>query len=117
MKAYADGDRETLQGLLAPRVFEAYDTAISEREAKGHTQITELERLREADIVEASLNQSRARVKVRFTAELGTETRDVAGERVSGDLARLKTVTEIWSFERDVTSSDPNWKLAGVKPV
>lgn len=117
VEAYAKGDREALETLLAPRVLEAYSSAIAEREEKGHSQITEFERLREAEIVEASLNDNRARIKVRFTAELATETRDEAGERVSGDLAQLKTVSEVWSFERDVTSSDPNWKLAGVKPV
>lgn len=117
VEAYAKGERDTLQTLLAPRVLEAYSKAIAEREEKGHTQITEFERLRDAEIVEASLNDSRARIKVRFTAELATETRDETGERVSGDLAQLKTVGEVWSFERDVTSADPNWKLSGVKPV
>lgn len=117
VEAYAKGDREALEPLLGPRVFEAYSGSISEREQKGHTQTTELERLRESEIVEASLNDNRAKVKVRFVAELATETRDEQGERVSGDLAQLKTVSEVWSFERDVTSSDPNWKLTGVKPV
>lgn len=117
VEAYAEGDRKALATLLAQRVLEAYSKAIEEREEKGHSQTTELERLREAEIVEASLNDNRARIKVRFTAELATETRDEAGERISGDLAQLKTVSEVWSFERDVTSSDPNWKLAGVKPV
>lgn len=115
--AYAKGDRDTLEQLLGPRVFEAYDKAISEREAKGHVQKTELERLRDVEIREASLNDNRARIRVAFTAELATETRDEAGERISGDLAQLKTIREVWSFERDVTSSDPNWKLSGVKPV
>jgi predicted lipid-binding transport protein (Tim44 family) len=36
---------------------------------------------------------------------------------VSGDLNQLKTVDEIWSFERDVTSGNPNWRLASVKPA
>ncbi|WP_375284609.1 Tim44/TimA family putative adaptor protein [Marinicauda pacifica] len=117
VEAYAKGDRETLSTLLGPRVYDAYDRAISEREEKGQTQITEFERLREARIDEASLNDNRARIKVAFAAELATETRDAEGERLSGDLSRLKTVSEVWSFERDVTSSDPNWKLAGVKPV
>lgn len=117
VEAYAGGDRSALEPLLGPRVFEAYSSAIAEREEKGHTQTTELERLRETEIVEASLNDNRARIKVRFVAELATETRDAEGERVSGDLAQLKTVSEVWSFERDVTSADPNWKLTGVKPV
>lgn len=114
--AYARGDRETLAPLLTDRVRSAYDSSIGEREAAGRTMVTELERIKRAEIVEASLNDNRAKVRVAFSAELASEIRDREGEVVSGDLNQLQTVDEIWSFERDVTSGDPNWRLASVKP-
>jgi predicted lipid-binding transport protein (Tim44 family) len=114
--AYARGDRDALGPLLSERVRAAYDAAIAEREGEGRSMVTELERIKRAEIVEASLNDTRAKVRVAFSAELASETRDSAGEVVSGDLNQLQTVDEIWSFERDVTSGDPNWRLASVKP-
>jgi len=117
VKAYAKGDREALEPLLTERVKTAYDNAIAQREAAGQTVATEIDRVKRAEIVEASLNDNRARVRVAFSAEIASETRGPDGEVVSGDLNQLTTVDEIWSFERDVTSGNPNWRLASVKPA
>lgn len=117
VSAFARGDRDTLRTLLTDRVMAAYETSISDREASGQTVRTEIERIKRAEIVEALLNDTRAKVRVAFSAELASETRDAEGAVVQGDLTTLKTVDEIWSFERDVTSADPNWKLASVKPA
>lgn len=117
LTAFAAGDRDGLRPLLSDKVFTRYAAAIAEREAAGHELRTEVERIMSAEFEEASLNANRARVKVRFIAELASETRDSKGERLSGDLSRLDTIREIWSFERDVTDENPNWVLSGVKPA
>jgi predicted lipid-binding transport protein (Tim44 family) len=115
--AYAKGDKTTLEPLLTERVYAAYAKAIDDRAEAGQTLTTEIERIKSAKIVEASLNDNRARVKVAFSAEIASELRDRDGQAVDGDLSLLKTVDEVWSFERDVTSDNPNWRLAAVKAV
>jgi len=117
VEAYANGDRETLEPLLSERVFKAYEASIADREAQDQTLVTEIERIKRSEIVEASLNDNRAKVKVAFSVELARELRDSDGKAVDGDLTVLQTVEEIWSFERDVTSDNPNWRLAAVKPA
>jgi len=113
--AYAAGDKDTLEPLLSEKVMKAWGASIDARADKNLTMTTEIDRLKSAEIVEASINDNRARVKVAFSAEIASETRDADGTIVEGDLATLKTVDEIWSFERDVTSPNPNWYLAGVR--
>lgn len=113
--AYAAADKDTLGPLLSEKVMTAWGASIEGRADKGLTMTTEIDRLKSAEIVEASLNDNRARVKVAFSAEIASETRDADGTIVEGDLTTLKTVDEIWSFERDVTSPNPNWYLAGVR--
>ena len=115
VEAYARGDREALEPLLSERVFKAYEASITQRETADQTLVTEIERLKRSEIVEASLNDNRAKVKVAFSAELASELRGPDGKAVDGDLTLLKTVDEIWSFERDVTSDNPNWRLSAVK--
>lgn len=117
VEAYARGDREALEPLLSERVFKAYDASISEREAANQTLTIEIERMKRSEIVEASLNDNRAKVKVAFSVELARETRNSDDKAVDGDLTTLQTVEEIWSFERDVTSGNPNWRLSAVKPA
>ncbi|MHA6287893.1 Tim44/TimA family putative adaptor protein [Maricaulis sp. CAU 1757] len=112
--AFAKGDRDTLQPLLSDTVYTRYVNAINARETKGHTVTTEIERIRSAEITEASLDNDLARIKVRFDAEIATETRDAEKQHVSGDLGQLSTVREDWVFERRLSSNDPNWVLARV---
>lgn len=101
VNAFAKGDQETLRGLLTPRVFDSYVAAINAREQKGEAG-PELVRLRTADIIDAALQGEVARVTVRFEAELA--------EGVHG----VRDAKEKWTFERDIRSPDPNWRLARV---
>jgi predicted lipid-binding transport protein (Tim44 family) len=101
VNAFAKGDRDTLRGLLTPRVFESYAAAIKTREEKGEAG-PELVRLRAAEISDADLQNGVARVTVRFEAELAEGAHGVRDAR------------ERWTFEREIRSPDPNWRLARV---
>ena len=50
-----------------------------------------------------------------FVSELITATYDKAGEVVDGDPKQIREVTDVWTFERDVTSRNPNWKLVATE--
>ena len=101
VQAFAKGERDALRPLLTPRVYDSYAAAIAEREAKGGAG-PELVRLRKAEITDARLDGDTARVVVAFEAELAEGAHGVRDAR------------EKWTFERDVRSSDPNWRLARV---
>lgn len=115
VEGFAKGDREVLRPLLSEAVYGRYEKAIADRETKQHSSVTEIERIAEAKLLESSQDNGIFRVKVRFKADISTETKDKDGTVVSGDLTRLTTVEEIWTFEKDANSRDPNWKLAGVR--
>jgi predicted lipid-binding transport protein (Tim44 family) len=96
--AYADGDRDALRQLVDDDVMEVYNAAIAEREKAG-TEPLRLVRLRQAKIVEASVdNVSMARVAVSFESELS-------------DGETMRPAKEIWTFKRPLKSQDPNWLL------
>ena len=99
--AFAKGDREALVPLLTPRVLEAYEKAIAERNERGEPG-PELVRLRNSEIADAAMDGGIARVTVKFEAELASGAHGVRDAR------------EKWTFERDVRSDDPNWRLARV---
>ena len=97
--------------LLADDVFAQFAGAIDQREQAGRTLSTELVATRAAELVEAGMAGSRARVTVRFTSEQINLTRDAAGDIVEGDPRQIDTVVDLWTFERDTRSRDPNWQL------
>jgi len=100
--AFAKGDRDTLRGLLTPRVYDSYVAAIDVREAQNGVG-PEIVRLKTAEIADAELSGDTARVVVKFEAELA--------EGATG----VRDARERWTFERNVRSSDPNWLLSRVQ--
>lgn len=115
VNAFAEGDRETLRNLLADNVYDRYVRAIEEREAADQRQVSELLKIESVDIDEAAMRGEVASVTVRFTADIASGVTDAEGQIVSGDPGQIRRVEELWTFERDTTSSDPNWLLARVR--
>ncbi len=111
IEAFAKGDKETLQHLLAPEVYENFSAAIDERVAAGHTLTSEIVAIRGIEILEARLDGTRARITLRFVSEQINVTRDADGHLIDGSPSRIVEVVDIWTFERDVHSRDPNWLL------
>ena len=109
--AFAEGNRKTLKDLLSRDVHDGFVGAIADREARGEQVDQSFVGIKAADIVEAELKGSVAQLTVKFVSELISATRDRVGEVIAGDPKRIKEVTDIWTFAREVTSRNPNWKL------
>ena len=111
VEAYSAGDKEALRPLLADAVFNGFAGAIDQRRAAGQTLETQLIAIRAADVVEAGMQGSNARIAVRVTSEQVNVVRDGEGNVVDGDPATAEEVVDIWTFERDTKNPDPNWTL------
>ncbi|MGH7022379.1 MAG: TIM44-related membrane protein TimA [Caulobacteraceae bacterium] len=109
VKAFTEGDRATLKPLLAPAVMDGFETAMRERETAGRTETVEFLQPPRADLESVSLVDDLARAAVRFLAELRNRTKDSAGEAVDD-----RRTAEVWTFERNIKSRNPNWLLIHV---
>lgn len=109
VRAFTEGDRATLKPLLAPAVMDGFETVMSEREAAGRTETVEFLQAPRADLESVSLADDLARAAVRFLAELRNKTRDSSGESVDEH-----RTAEVWTFERNIKSHNPNWTLVHV---
>lgn len=88
--AFAKGDRESLRPLLSPDVFAAFDAGIAARTEPPPALV----KIQDARIAGSSLHGRQAEITVNFTAEFA-----------SGN------VIDVWTFERNLDSADPNWAL------
>jgi predicted lipid-binding transport protein (Tim44 family) len=113
--AFAQGDEAELSQLLGPDVFEGFQRAIREREERGEKVESSLVGIDKADIIEAEVKNRTAYVTVKFVSELISVTRDAGGEVVEGDPKKVREVTDIWTFAREVASRNPNWKLVATE--
>ena len=88
--AFAKGDRAELRPLLSPEVFSAFDAGIAARTGPAPAFV----QLHDARIVGSSLHGRQAEITVAFTAEFASGS-----------------VNDVWTFECNLDSSDPNWVL------
>jgi predicted lipid-binding transport protein (Tim44 family) len=111
VNAYAEGDRRTLKNLLAREVYDGFESAISEREKRGEMVESRFVSIDSAEITAAELRGRNAQVTVRFQSKLVSVTRDKDGNVIDGNAEKVTDITDVWTFARDVSSRDPNWKL------
>ena len=113
--SFAEGDEASLKQLLSAEVFEGFESAIRERETRGEKVLSSLVGIDKADIIEVEVKNRTAYVTVKFVSELISVTRDADGEVIEGDPKKVREVTDIWTFAREVASKNPNWKLVATE--
>jgi predicted lipid-binding transport protein (Tim44 family) len=113
--SFAEGDEAVLKNLLGADVFDGFEKAMRDREARGEKVESNLVGIDRADIIEAEVKNRTAYVTVKFVSELISVTRDAEGEVVEGDPKKVREVTDIWTFAREVAAKNPNWKLVATE--
>lgn len=109
VEAFARADRATLKDLLAPSVYEGFDSVLREREEAGQTAQVEIHAVRKVELLAARLDGRMAYITVRFVADETSVLRDAAGDLLSGHPDRVTETVDIWTFGRDVKGRDPVW--------
>jgi predicted lipid-binding transport protein (Tim44 family) len=111
--AFANGDRRALKDLLSSEVYESFDAVIKDREKHEQKTETRFVSIDKAELVNAEARDRAAQLTVRFVSQMISVTRDKAGAIVDGNPEKVSDITDVWTFARDITSRDPNWKLVG----
>jgi len=111
--AFANGDRRALRDLLSSEVYESFEAVIKDRERHEQKTETRFVSIDKAELVAAEQRDRTAQLTVRFVSQMISVTRDKAGTIVDGNPDRVADITDVWTFARDTTSRDPNWKLVG----
>jgi predicted lipid-binding transport protein (Tim44 family) len=111
VQAYAAGDTATLRTLLSDDVYENFASDIKARADKSEKHETTLIGIKSAEAIEARVENHIAQITVKFVSEQVNVTRDKEGRIIDGDPNHVATVTDIWTFARNLRARDPNWLL------
>ena len=117
LEAFWKGDKDTLRQFCDRHVLAAFEGAIDEREAAGHTLANRLVRIDSAVIDDVRVEGGAAQIAVRFAADIAAITRDKDGAIIAGSMDDAVTTQDIWTFSRDIRSRDPNWTLVETDEV
>lgn len=111
LTAFAAGDRTALKPLLNDEVYSAFDGVIRRREESGEKATLTLVGFTDVKIIAAALKGPIAEMTLAYGAQLISATTKADGTVVEGDPKSVQSVTDVWSFTRDVRARDPNWTL------
>jgi predicted lipid-binding transport protein (Tim44 family) len=111
--AFANGDRRALKDLLSGDVYDSFDAVIKDREKHEQKTETRFVSIDKAELVGAEARDRAAQLTVRFVSQMISVTRDKTGAIVDGNPDKVADITDVWTFARDTSSRDPNWKLVG----
>ncbi len=109
--SFAKGDKKSLKPLLEKNMFNRFSEVIDERAEKKLKYETIFIGLKSSKILEFKKIENIYRVSVNFVCEIITCVRDSNDKVVEGDPDTIKTVNDVWSFSKNMWSSDPTWYL------
>ena len=112
LTAFAEGDQAQLKRLLNYELLQSFMQTIHDRTAAKETLEITVNDIREVSILNVELADSVASITVHFHTLQTRIARDEYGDVMDDSDTESRDFIDIWTFERDLTLADPNWKLA-----
>ena len=113
---FSDNDNKitTSKPLLSNKIFDQFNDALKDRNAKGHYAEITFIGVNSAIIKEHKKSNNILQVTVDFVGEVITCIRDKEKKIISGNPEKIKKIYDTWVFSRDMKSANPNWQLVDI---
>lgn len=114
--SFSKGDMETLEMLVSKNLAKKFQEILNQRQSEGITAETDFIGFDSAEITGAKISKSNlAKITVKFISEQVNILKNKKGEIIEGDDQYIQNITDVWTFERALTSTSPNWLLVSTK--
>lgn len=113
LMAFERGELGEVKPFLSGDVYDAFAGVVEDRESKGLIVEADFVGVRETKLTDARYDPetNAAEVSVRFVGEMTSVVRDSAGDIIEGSPEEIKKQRDVWTFEREIGSGNPNWQL------
>jgi predicted lipid-binding transport protein (Tim44 family) len=113
LMAFENGNIDEVRDFVSEEIEDVFDQVIEDRKSKGLVIEAEYLGTRETRLTDATFDRATgwAEISVSFSAEMSSVVLDSDGTVIEGDSKQVKRQKDIWTFARDMSSSDPNWQL------
>lgn len=113
LMAFENGDLAEVKPFISDDIYEVFAGVVEDRHAKGLTVDATFVGISDLSLKDARFDPATkvAEMTVKFTGELTSVVRDRAGEIVEGNPNEIKRQRDVWTFERQMGTDDPNWIL------
>jgi len=113
LMAFENGEMAEVKDFLSDDVYASFSGAIDARKEQGLNIEASFVGVSKTELMEAEFDESTrmAEITMRFSGELTSVVKNVAGEVVEGDPNQVKRQRDTWTFARGMGVDDPNWQL------
>ena len=114
--AFSKGDIETLEALVSTKLVKKFKEVLHQRQVDGITAETDLIGFQTAEITDVQITSNNlAKISIKFITEQVNLLKNAENQVIEGDENFVQNITDIWTFERQLTSTNPNWLLSSTK--
>lgn len=115
-EAFNGGDIETLEMLVDKNIYKKFLDVIEQRKNDKISAETDFICFNDVEILNAEINEEKiAKITVKYVSEQVNVLRDADDNVIEGDENYIQNIEDIWTFERAVNSTTPNWILISTK--
>ena len=105
---------EDLENLLAPRIYSQVVEYFDDLDDQNKKEVTEVKMLEKPMILDCKTVAKSAFIDVKYKAELLIKT---INNETNEEESRTETKEVVWTWARNIISTDPNWQLDEIKNV
>jgi predicted lipid-binding transport protein (Tim44 family) len=114
LTSFANGDLKKLKSLLTPPMNNNFSGAINSRNVdKIKSEFTFIG-MKESSVEKYEKIKDDLFTTVKFVAEVISVKKDKDDKIIEGNPDKIKFVTDVWKFTRNIKNKSPNWYLAEI---
>ena len=115
LASYSTGDKDSLANLLSKEVHRDFSKEIDARAKNKEILDKTLVSIISSEIVSANLDRKIASISIKFVSQQINLIKNIDGKILKGDPSEIDNISENWTFSRNLSLSNPIWKLVETK--
>ena len=114
LTSFADGDLKKLKNLLTSTMNNNFFSAIDVRNKEKIKSEFTFIGIKESSVENYEKIKDDLFATVKFVAEVISVKKDKDNKIIEGNPDKIKFVTDVWKFTRNINNKSPNWFLAEI---
>lgn len=116
LTSFSKGDSKTLENLVNKELMKKIESVIEERKENGIISEMDLIGFIETEVESVNfVDDNKVNIVVKFVSEQVNLLKNKDGEVIEGDENYVQTISDVWTFEKNMNSKINNWLLCSTK--
>ena len=94
---------------MSDKILGQFDLVIRDYKIKNQVLNTKIFTIEKSEITSAKMEGNYALITVRFLSKQINYITDTKGAVVDGSKEEVNSISDAWTFKKDITSPNPNW--------